>query len=99
MSDNQWELAERKLRELIENVTYVSKRFGTKYSAGQLRELGQKRVELELQALNCRWKRGKFDGWVVTLQRLESDPYLGKKERVRLDVFRGKCVSTYRSDL
>jgi hypothetical protein len=99
MTDNMWELAERKLRELIENVVYVAKRFGSKYSAGELRELGQKRVELELQAMTCRFKRGKFDGWVVTLQRLESDPYLGKKEKVRLDVFRGKCASTYRPDL
>jgi hypothetical protein len=94
MSNNQWELAERKLRELVENVTYVSKRFGTKFTAGQLRDLGKERVELELQVLNCRWKRGKFEGWVVSLQRLETDPYLGKKERVRLDVFRGKFVST-----
>ena len=99
MTDNMWEVAERKLRELLENMVYVVKRFGSKYSAGELRELGQKRVELELQALTCRFKRGKFDGWVVTLQRLEADPYLGKKEKVRLDVFRGKCVFTYRPDL
>jgi hypothetical protein len=99
MTDNMWEVAERKLRELLENMVYVVKRFGSKYSAGELRELGQKRVELELQAMTCRFKRGKFDGWVVTLQRLEADPYLGKKEKVRLDVFRGKCVFTYRPDL
>ena len=80
-------------------VVYVSKRLGSKYSAGELRELGKKRVELELQAMTCGSKRGKFDGWVVTLQRLESDPYLGKKEEVRLDVFKGKCVPTYRPDL
>jgi hypothetical protein len=78
---------------------YVSKRLGSKYSAGELRELGKTRVELELQAMTCRFKRGKFGGWVVTLQRLESDPYLGKKEKVRLDVFKGKCVPTYRPDL
>ena len=99
MSDNMWEVAERKIRELLENLAYVVRRFGNKYTAGELRELGQKRVELELQALTCRFKRGKFDGWVVSLQRLEADPYLGKKEKVRLDVFRGKCVFTYRPDI
>jgi hypothetical protein len=83
-----------KLRELVENTAYVAKRFAGKFTAGQLRDLGRERVELELQVLNCRWKMGKFGGRVVSLQRLETDPYLGKKERVRLDVFRGKLVLT-----
>jgi hypothetical protein len=62
-------------------------------SQEQLRDLGRGKVELELPVLNYRWKMGKFGGRVVSLQRLETDPYLGKKERVRLDVFRRSLCS------
>jgi hypothetical protein len=90
MANDQWEVAEKKLREIVENTAYVAKKFTGKFTVEQLRALGRERVQVELQVLNCRWKQGKFGNWVVTLQRLETDPYLGKKERVRLDVFKGK---------
>jgi hypothetical protein len=47
----------------------------------------------ERRAEEDRARTFKFGGWVVSLQRLETDPYLGKKERVRLDVFRGRLCS------
>jgi hypothetical protein len=90
MANNSWELAEQKLREFAENVAWVLKKFSGQFTGEQLRALGRERVEVELQVLTCRWKQGKYGNWTVTLQRLEVDPCLGKKERVRLDVFKGK---------